>query len=302
VPPQGKTHPIIIVIIPFDPRLPNNPARHSVMAPSTGSPIYLVKRCVCHWGPECMSLKKLLVEAEDVLLTKMIRIAPGNSETCIALRSAVSEAVSSASPLRLIQQSAPVASSPGLTPSASTYQNYIRERQQKFNEKRSSHPNFLDAFWQLANFYKNFEVIECATAPKVFLYPCRGDPGSIFCLKYGLRQRRLSTAVFCDNCTHRETRIRRNETAHQKVKLDDTDGKRTATDSRISFKSLSPGETKVRMGNLANDRKIFRFSTGILRDALASSKAKFKFLECGSGLRSLIRLLRLLKHFQILTL
>jgi hypothetical protein len=72
------------------------------------------------------------------------------------------------------------------------------------------------------------------------------------------------------------------------VKLDDTDGKRTAADSRISFKSLSPGETKVRMANLAYDRKIYRFSTGILREALASSKAKFRFLDCESGFRSLI--------------
>jgi hypothetical protein len=84
---HAKTHPIIIVIIPFNLPLPNKPARHSVMASSTVSPNYLVRRC--NWGPECMSLKKLLDEAGDVLLTRMIRIHPGNSETCIALRSVV---------------------------------------------------------------------------------------------------------------------------------------------------------------------------------------------------------------------
>jgi hypothetical protein len=90
---------------------------------------------------------------------------------------AVSEEVSSASPLRLIQQSAPHVSSPELTPSVATYQNYIREGQLKY-----------------------FDAIECATDPKVFIHPCPGDPGSTPCLKYGIRYRRLSTVVFCDNC------------------------------------------------------------------------------------------------------
>jgi hypothetical protein len=201
---------------------------------------------------------------------------------------AVSEAVSSASPLRLESAPVPLVSSPELTPSASTYQNYIRDRQQKFNDKRSNHPKFLEAFRMLATFYANFDAIECATDPKVFLYPCPGDPGSKLCLKYGLRHRRLSTAVFCDNCALRKIKIRRQETLHQKVKLGDIDGKRTAADSRISFKSLSPGETKVRMANLAIDRKVYRNSTSILRQALVSSKAKFKFLDCGDSFQSLI--------------
>jgi hypothetical protein len=204
---------------------------------------------------------------------------------------AVSEAVSSASPLRLIRQSAPIVivSSPELLPSASTLQNYIREHQKKGNDKSfSQHPKFLEAFAMLATFYKNFDAIECATVPKVCLHPCAGVPGSNLCLKYGIRYRQLSTAVFCANCAPRQIKIRRQEIGHQKVKLDDTDGKRTAADSRISFKSLSPGETKVRMANLAYDRKIYRFSTGILREALASSKAKFRFLDCESGFRSLI--------------
>jgi hypothetical protein len=201
---------------------------------------------------------------------------------------AVSEAVSSASPLRLESAPVPLVSSPELTPSASTYQNYIRDRQQKFNDKRSNHPKFLEAFRMLATFYANFDAIECATDPKVFLHPCPGDPGSELCLKYGIRYRRLSTVVFCDDCRPRQKKIRRLEIEHQKRKLDDTDGKRTAADSRISFKSLSPGETKVRMANLANDRKIYRFSNSILREALVSSKAKFKFLDCGSSFQSLI--------------
>jgi hypothetical protein len=44
---------------------------------------------MCNWGPECLNLKKLLDQAGDVLLTRMIRITLGNSETCIALRSVV---------------------------------------------------------------------------------------------------------------------------------------------------------------------------------------------------------------------
>ncbi len=34
---DGKTHPFLIVIIRFDPPLPNNPERHSVMASITES-------------------------------------------------------------------------------------------------------------------------------------------------------------------------------------------------------------------------------------------------------------------------
>jgi hypothetical protein len=36
-----------------------------------------------------MNLKQLLAQARDVLLTRMIRIQSGHSETCIALRSVV---------------------------------------------------------------------------------------------------------------------------------------------------------------------------------------------------------------------
>jgi hypothetical protein len=350
------------------------------MASGKGSPDYLRRRCVCNWGIECLNLKKLLAQAGDVLLTRMIPIQRGGiSETSTALRSvvkfhfklgpefddtdfyvaahhwapllisrnykdskgnrpsrqfknlltrseaasygcsmeekinnfescmkragisisrmderrllfvqgptntlssvrsyfegisgdravrlrerileeqnrkplAVPEAISLSSPL--VSSSAPLASSPDLTPSAFTYQNYIRERQVKFNNKRSLHPNFLGAFQMLRKFYENFDAIECATDPKVFLYPCRGDTQSQHCLKYGLRYRQLSMAVFCDNCGQREANSRRAELHHQKKKLDDTDGKRTAADSRTSFKSLSPGKKDARMASLAKD-------------------------------------------------
>jgi hypothetical protein len=94
---------------------------------------------------------------------------------------------------------------------------------------------------------------------------------------------------FFDNCGQRKAKICRSEKWDQKAKGEDTDGKRTAADSRVSFKSLSPGETKARVANFANDRKIYRY-TAIrrLQKALESSKAKFKFLDCGSGFRSLI--------------
>jgi hypothetical protein len=206
---------------------------------------------------------------------------------------AVPEAVSSASPL--VSSPAQLAPSPDLTPSASTYQNYIRERQMKFNEKRSSHPKFLRAFKMLRTCYENFDAIECATDPKVFLYPCRGDPRSMHCQNYGFRFRQLATAVFCDNCGQREAKSRRAELQQQKLKFDDTDGKRTAADSHITFKSLSPGEKDARMASLANDRKIYRKTAGRLRTELKSSKAKFKLVDCASGFRSLIT-----KSFQTL--
>jgi hypothetical protein len=87
---------------------------------------------------------------------------------------AVPEAVSAASPL--VSYPAPLASSPDLTPSAVTYQNYIRDRQIKFTFKRILHPKFLEAFQMLQKFYENFHAIECAIDPKVFLYPCHGNP------------------------------------------------------------------------------------------------------------------------------
>jgi len=55
----------------------------------TASPNYFRYRCVCHWGPECLNLKKLLDEAGDVLLTRMILFRPGSSQTSTALRSAM---------------------------------------------------------------------------------------------------------------------------------------------------------------------------------------------------------------------
>ena len=196
---------------------------------------------------------------------------------------AVPEAVSSASPLRLV---APP-SSPDLIPSASPFQNYIRERQMKCNDKTSSHPKFLAAFRMLRTFHQNFDAIECATDPKVFLYPCRGDPRSNLCLKYVVLHRQFQMA-FCEYCGQREAKISRAVRMHQKVKFEDADGNRTAADSCISFKSLSPGEKNVRMANLAKDRKFYRYTAGRLQKALESSKAKFKYLNCGSGFRSLI--------------
>jgi hypothetical protein len=53
---------------------------------------YFKRRCVCNWGAECMNLRKLLDQAGDVLLTRMIPIkrgSGGSSETIIALRSVV---------------------------------------------------------------------------------------------------------------------------------------------------------------------------------------------------------------------
>jgi hypothetical protein len=69
-------------------------------------------------------------------------------------------------------------------------------------------------------------------------------------------------------------KTRRQERVHQKGKLDDTDGKRTAADSRICFNALSPAETEERLRNVAYNRKISRFSNGILRKAVASLKSK----------------------------
>ena len=61
------------------------------MSSSTVSPAYLERPCCCNWGSECCILKKLLCEAGDVLLTRMIRIRPGTSETMIALNRSVVE-------------------------------------------------------------------------------------------------------------------------------------------------------------------------------------------------------------------
>jgi hypothetical protein len=61
----------------------------SMASSSNGSPNYLRRRCVCNWGTECLTFKKLLAEAGDVLLTRMIPIQRGISETSVALRLAV---------------------------------------------------------------------------------------------------------------------------------------------------------------------------------------------------------------------
>jgi hypothetical protein len=55
----------------------------------TASPNYFRFRCVCNWGVECFNLKKLLDEAGDDLLTRMIPIKSGASDLSISLRSAV---------------------------------------------------------------------------------------------------------------------------------------------------------------------------------------------------------------------
>jgi hypothetical protein len=137
--------------------------------------------------------------------------------------------------------------------------------------------------------YKNVDAIECATDPKVSLYPCRIDPRSMHCQNYGFRYRQVATAVFCDNCGQREATSHQAELQQQKLKFNDTDGKIMAADSHISFKSLSPGEKDARMASLAKDRKIYRKPAGWLCTELKSSKAKFQLVDCTSdGFRSLI--------------
>jgi hypothetical protein len=376
------------------------------MAHNTASPNFFQHRCVCTWGAECIQLKKLLDEAGDVLLTRMIPIQLGCTDNSIALRSvvkfhfklgsdfddsgvffvaahhwapslitknyegsrsnrpsrqfktlltrseacsydcsmeeninsfqsclkragvsieradkrrllivqapinplssvrsyfegitsdravrlrwrileeaqreplAVPEAVSLASPL-VSSVAATLAPSPPLTPSLATYQNYIKQKF-KCDFKMISQTNFLECFQMLRKYYENFDAIECSMDPKVFLYPCRGDPLSAYCLKYGSRNRQLTTPVFCDNCGHREAKRRRAEFTHQQFKLDDEDKKRTAANSATSFKNLSPGEKDVRMSSLAKDRRKYRRTTLRLRQGLESSKSKFKYLE-----------------------
>jgi hypothetical protein len=68
---------------------------------------------------------------------------------------------------------------------------------------------------------------------------------------------------------------------------DDTDGKRTAANSRTSFASLSPGEKDSRMANLARERKFHCLTSTRLREGLNSS-AKFKHINCASGFREII--------------
>jgi hypothetical protein len=141
----------------------------------------------------------------------------------------------------------------------------------------------------LRTFYDNFDAIECATDPKVFLYPCRGDPRSQGCLQYSSRSRKVSTAVYCENCCSCETKQRRAELSHRNFKLDDTDGKRTAANSATTFKNLSPGEKDARMASLAKDRKKHRRTTlRLLQKGLMSSNSKVKYLDFTSDLRTLI--------------
>jgi hypothetical protein len=152
-----------------------------------------------------------------------------------------------------------------------------------------SQTNSLECFQIIRKYYENFDAIECATDPKVFLYPCLGDPRSADCLQYGSRSRQLTTPVFCDNCGHREAKSRRAEFTHQQLKLDDEDGKRTAANSATSFKNLSPGEKDARMSSLAKDGRKYRRTTLRLRQGLqSSSKTEFKYLDCATDFRSLI--------------
>jgi hypothetical protein len=89
---------IIIIIIPRNPPpcshpLCDNPAPSSVMASHDASPAACLKRhCVCDWGAECKNSKKLLHQAGNVLLTRMIPIkrgSNGSNDTSVALRSVV---------------------------------------------------------------------------------------------------------------------------------------------------------------------------------------------------------------------
>jgi hypothetical protein len=140
----------------------------------------------------------------------------------------------------------------------------------------------------LRTFYENFDPIECSTSPKVFLYPCRGHHREAKCLHYCVRHYKLAADVFCDNCVKDIQKRSRSERNHYQQKLDDTDGKRTAANSRTSFASLSPGEKDSRMASLARDRKFHRLTSTRLREGLNSSKAKFKHMNCASGFRELI--------------
>jgi hypothetical protein len=206
---------------------------------------------------------------------------------------AVPEAVSSASPLPNAKMAAslPVLPlSPEIIPPMSLYSNYIRERHSKFDDKTNrGHLKFVNAFRMLRTFYENFDPIECGTSPKVLLYPCRGVHKEANCLHYSVRYYKLVAAdVFCDNCVKDVQKSYRSERHHQQQKSDDTDGKRTAANSRTSFSSLSPGEKDSRMANLARDRKFHRLTSTRLREGLNSSKAKFKHMNCASGFRELI--------------
>ena len=194
---------------------------------------------------------------------------------------AVPEAVSAASPLV-----ATVAPSPPITPSLGTYHNYIKQHYN--SNKMFPRPKFLECFQMLRTYYDNFDAIECSSDPQVFLFPCRGDPRSEDCQKYGSRSRLLSTTVFCANCGKREAKSRRAQIVHQKIKFEDTNGKRTAANSATSFKNLSPGEKDARMSSLAKERRKYRRTTQRLRKGLESNKSKFKLLDCASDFRSLI--------------
>jgi hypothetical protein len=163
---------------------------------------------------------------------------------------AVPIVVSSASPLRSIPAAVPSSPvhAPDLTPSVCFYQKYI---QLKYSETRNSNTKFCQCFKMLQTFYNNFDAIECGTDPKVFFYPCRGDPQFKDCLQYGIHYRQLSMAVFCKSCGQRETKSRRAELQHKNNKLHDTNGKRTAANSATGFTNLSPGKKDARMASLA---------------------------------------------------
>jgi hypothetical protein len=62
--------------------------------------------------------------------------------------------------------------------------------------KEASHPRLFELLLRTCYGGPLMHAIECATDPKVFLYPCRGDPRSMHCQNYGFRFRQLATAVF----------------------------------------------------------------------------------------------------------
>jgi hypothetical protein len=62
----------------------------------------------------------------------------------------------------------------------STCQKHIREQQLQWNDKRNSNPKFLQCFQMLRTSCCNFDEIECATVPRVFLHPCRDGRRSVF--------------------------------------------------------------------------------------------------------------------------
>jgi hypothetical protein len=236
--------------------------------------------------------ERISIEDQSYLGRLAVSVAVSSASPIVRQASPIATspvAVSSASPI--VRRASPIATSPDLILPESALQDYIRKRQQdKIGDSSQNrlHPKFISAFRILRTFYKNFDAIECTSVPIYYLYPCRGDPDDRHCLHYGVRHRRASTNIFCNYCATTELKGLRAERHHKKQKLDDTDGKRTATNSRISFTSLSPGEKDSRMANLARDRHTYRKNIYRLRKGISESKAKLKTTDLSSSLRSLI--------------